>query len=313
MSANTSIEWTDHTFNPWWGCAKVSPGCVHCYAETWAKRTGHGGTWGAKGERRKFGEKHWAEPLKWNRQAEAEGRSQRVFCASMADVFEDHPALPEERERLWRLIEDTPHLDWQLLTKRPENIARMIPPSWLEEPRENVWYGTSVATQEWADKRIPVLLHTPAAVRFISAEPLLGPVDLGYREPCDHPRRPCLDIGCWRALDWVICGGESGPGARPMHPDWARSLRDQCVAAGVPYFFKQWGAWSPEAPERGPRKAVVWSDGQGPFDQPYPHPPENVRPALMWQVGKKAAGRELGGRAWDEMPERRLVSEVRNG
>ena len=180
MGQDSKIEWTHHTFNHWWGCIKVSPGCEHCYAETLSKRYGHS-IWGpAKTtQRRTFGEKHWVEPLKWDRLAQVSGERKRVFCASMADVFEDHPQLPSEREKLWALIEQTPMLDWLLLTKRPENVNRMLPDMWeLGGLPSNIWIGTSVENQEQADKRIPELLKVPARVRFLSCEPLLGPVDL---------------------------------------------------------------------------------------------------------------------------------------
>lgn len=245
MGEGTTIAWCDHTFNPWWGCANVSPGCVNCYAHTWAKRIGFD-LWGAKGDRRTFPEKHWREPLAWNAAAQRAGECRRVFCASMADVFEDHPALPPERAKLWPLIEATPWLDWLLLTKRIENVSGMVP--WGDNWPENVWIGTSVENQEWADLRIPILLELPAIVRFLSCEPLIGPVDLGhFLEPGYETQG-----GDWTempSVDWVICGGESGGHARRMAPEWARSLRDQCRPRdlpyrfeGVPFLFKQTGA-----------------------------------------------------------------------
>ena len=246
MGENSAIEWCHHTFNPFWGCSHVSPGCVSCYAETWAKRTGFD-VWGAQGERRLFGPDHWREPLAWNAVAERDGERRRVFCASMADAFEDHPQLPPERARLWSLIEATPWLDWLLLTKRIENVVTMVPESWSELP-DNVWIGTSVENQEWADRRVPILLQIPALVRFLSCEPLIGPVDLGHwledhytsweEERIEQP-----------SVSWVICGGESGGHARRMSAEWARSLRDQCRShdipetfEGVPFFFKQAGS-----------------------------------------------------------------------
>jgi protein gp37 len=185
MGESTAISWTDHTFNPWWGCTRVSPGCQHCYAEAFAKRTGND-VWGTS-PRRFFGDKHWAEPLKWDRQAEADGRPHLVFCASMADVFEDRSELVEHRARLWDLIDRTPYLIWQLLTKRPENVLKLTPEGWhgagfADRPERlwppNVWIGTTVEDQQRADDRIPELLKVPAAVRFLSCEPLLGPVDV---------------------------------------------------------------------------------------------------------------------------------------
>jgi len=226
MSANSSIEWTDHTFNPWWGCSRVSPGCENCYAETLSARYGHR-VWGpAKTTpRRIFGPQHWAEPLKWNAAAVQAGVRKRVFCASMSDVFEDHPDVGEHRAALWRLIEQTPALDWLLLTKRPENIRKMLPASWLEDFRANVWLGTSVEDPRRARERIPLLVDVPGAVRFLSCEPLVEAL----------PNLPLAGI------DWLIVGGESGPGARPMQPDWALDLRTQCKDAGVAFFFKQTG------------------------------------------------------------------------
>lgn len=258
MGANSAIEWTDHTFNPWWGCIRVSPGCEHCYAETFSNRLGLA-LWGpaATTERRVYGEKHWNEPLKWNRDAERHRVRKRVFCASMADVFEDHPRAEQQRPLLWETIEQTPWLDWQLLTKRPENINRMVP--WGDAWPANVWIGTSVENQEMADKRIPILLRVPAKVRFLSMEPLLGPVDLErylWKQSPDGfnfftGERAETMYEATRLLHWLICGGESGPHARPMHPDWARSLRDQCQDAGVPFFMKQLG--SVQARETGLR------------------------------------------------------------
>lgn len=233
MAENSKISWTDHTFNPWWGCTRVSPGCQHCYAETFAKRTGHD-VWGKGGERRFFGDKHWAEPLKWDRAAGEAGRPALVFCASMADVFEDRRDLDAERDRLWTLIRKTPHLIWLLLTKRPENVLEFVPCGWWDldegEWPTNAWIGTTVEDQQRADERIPHLAHIPAPVRFLSCEPLLGYVDL---------------INHVENVDWVIAGGESGPGHRPLDLDNARRLRQQCTAWDVPFFFKQVGGQHP--------------------------------------------------------------------
>ncbi len=296
---NSKIEWTDHTFNPWWGCVKVSPGCQHCYAETLNHRYGFS-NWGpAKTtSRRMMSENYWKQPLRWNKEAGAAGERRRVFCASMADVFEDHPQVMEPRARLFSLIEQTPALDWLLLTKRPENINLMAP--WHGEPGmyhgwpANVWLGTSVENQEQADIRIPELLKVPAAVRFLSCEPLLGAVDIttnGY-----------LSAGWAGAtlpgIDWIIAGGESGPGARPMHPAWVRSLRDQCIAAGVPFFFKQWGEWAPYD-GRVDTLAVIKTNGE--WARTYTCDVFNDE-VLMERLGKHTAGRLLDGRAWNELP-----------
>lgn len=253
MAENSGIEWTHHTFNPWTGCTKVSPACDHCYAEGWAKRSGHV-EWGPHGERRRT--KTWGNPVKWNRQAAAEGRRFRVFCASLADVFDNHKSIQLAwRDDLWKLIADTPHLDWLLLTKRPQNISRFVP-GWMGPHSwpKNAWIGTTVENQEEADRRIPHLLRVPAEVHFLSCEPLLGPVDItphlwGTATPCsDCPKdADCIcgsrtreQLDPWRSINWVITGGESGPNFRSAEPDWFRSLRDQCIAAGVPFLFKQW-------------------------------------------------------------------------
>jgi protein gp37 len=243
MAENSAIEWTQHTFNPWWGCTKVSPGCDHCYAEVLDKRTG-GAHWGPHAERRRT--KDWSGPIKWNRRCEKLGIRERVFCASMADVFDN--AVPVEwRSDLFDLIRQTPHLDWLLLTKRPQNIAKMLPPDW-GNGWPNVWLGTTVENQAEAERRILHLLSIPARVRFLSCEPMLGPISFRWakwdtwRDETGNPRPVVDEYDGFRMLDWVICGGETGPGARPMHPDWARDLRDQCRSSGVSFFMKQmWG------------------------------------------------------------------------
>jgi protein gp37 len=186
MGENSAIEWTDHTFNPWVGCTKISPACDHCYAEGWAKRTGQPEMW--HGKRRRTTPANWREPLKWNAAAQKAGERARAFCASLADVFDNQ--VPEEwRSDLWSRISATKHLDWLLLTKRPQNIAKMLPETW-GNGWPNVWLGTTVENQDEADRRIPHLLAVPAAVRFLSCEPLLGAVDLsgfhiGWSE-CDE-------------------------------------------------------------------------------------------------------------------------------
>jgi protein gp37 len=281
---NSKIEWTHHTFNPWWGCQRVSAGCQHCYAETLAHRYNYR-VWGpAKTtERRQMSANYWKQPYKWNKAAAEAGERHRVFCASMADVFEDHPQVSEWRADLMRLIDDTPHLDWLLLTKRPQNVMPFLRDTLNEASfPPNVWIGTSVEDQAAADERIPHLLSIPARVRFLSCEPLLGPVDLSewlrFGELTPYGARP---------IHWVIVGGESGHGARPMHPDWARSLRDQCQAAGVAFFFKQWGEYAP----RVVRPPVMTAEGLifSPLE-------------ITTRMGKAAAGRVLDGRTWDEFP-----------
>ena len=313
MAENTKIEWTDHTFNPWEGCQKVGPGCDHCYAETRNARFA-GGTainWGPGAPRRRTSASNWALPKRWNARSDTfmaqHGRRQRVFCASLADVF-DNAVDPQWRADLFALIAATPNLDWLLLTKRIGNVRGMLAElahgndpdlSLLDMmPLPNVWLGATVVNQEEADRDIPKLLAVPAAKRFLSIEPLLGTIDLGL---CDCDKGSVAGPGgaggvtcpkCGgtggRTLDWVIIGGESGHGARPMSPDWARCLRDQCRTAGVPFLFKQWGDWVPMlgqvegVPVRG--KATT-SDGW-----------------VMGIAGKKAAGRLLDGRTHDGFP-----------
>ena len=283
MGENSKIEWTDHTFNPWIGCTKVSPGCQHCYAESLAARFGKA-EWGPTAQRVQTSKAYWRKPLGWARKAKAEGIRRRVFCASLADVFEDRHEVNGWRISLLELIELTHSLDWLLLTKRPENVNRLIEQAAgrsvesFFERNPHVWIGTSVENQEQAERRIPLLLEVPAKLRFLSCEPLLGPVDLAeWLSPdISHPSHGIL-AGDSR-IDWVIVGGESGPHARWMLPDWVRQVRADCENANVPFFFKQWGEWAPPA------------GGEWQFD------PEMVR------VGKKEAGRLLDGRTWDEVP-----------
>lgn len=286
MSANSKIEWTHHTFNPWWGCAKVSPACDHCYAERDAGRFDPKRTlWGVDAERRTFGDKHWGDPEKWNKAAAKAGERHRVFCASMADVF-DKNAPAGARDRLWALIEATPNLDWLVLTKRIGNVAKMIPDRWALSLPHNVWLGISVVNQGEVDRDIQKLLAIPVRIRFLSMEPLLGPVDL-------------TRVQHLKMIDWVIVGGESGPKARPMNPYWACSLRDQCVSAGVPFLFKQWGEWRAADEDECmglPDRLYEYEDGGA-----YEHGIQRGV-QLYGRVGKKAAGRELEGRTWDEYP-----------
>jgi protein gp37 len=274
MARNSSIEWTHHTFNPWWGCNRVSPACDNCYAEAWARRMGQD-VWGAQAPRRFFGDTHWREPLRWNAEAVEAGHRERVFCASMADVFEWRATLNEQRTRLWALIEQTPNLDWLLLTKRPQHVLRMSP--WRDEWPQNVWIGTTVENQRLADIRVPLLLAVPAKVRFLSCEPLLGPLDL----------RSWFNRRGGHSIDWVIAGGESGPSSRPMHPDWVAGLLRQCQRANIPFHFKQWGHWAPAELLDLPSTLLTI---------------DNERPVRMVSGGKGRTGRVLQGTTWDGLP-----------
>lgn len=249
MAENSKIEWTTHTFNPWMGCTKVSPGCHHCYAETMMDKRWGKVEWGPQGQRVKTSAANWKKPLAWYKAAVAAGERHRVFCASLADVFEaktdQEAGMTDWRNDLWDLIESTAGdanggLDWLLLTKRPDNVPSMVPAAWMRDGfPAAVWIGTSVEDQRRADERIPHLLALPAAVRFLSVEPMLGPVDLWEaRYPLPGGGRGSA-FAWGNGINWVIVGGESGPGARPVHPDWARDIREACQATGVPFFFKQ--------------------------------------------------------------------------
>jgi protein gp37 len=255
MGEKTKIQWCDHTFNPWRGCVKVSAGCANCYAEAQAKRMPKIlGEWGQNAARVIASEAYWQQPVRWNRAAYKAsfkaGQRRRVFCGSMMDVFELRPDLEASRLRLLRLIVDTPYLDWLLLTKRPQNYCEAVRLGYQDGLSPNLWIGTSCENQAMADLRIPQLLKIPAAVRFLSLEPLLGPIDLEDSEalPCgaetcnrgeSHATGKC---DCHRGLDWIIVGGESGPKARPCNVEWIRSIVGQCKAAGVPCFVKQLGS-----------------------------------------------------------------------
>jgi protein gp37 len=368
MAQTTKIEWTDHTFNPWRGCTHAvvgdgtHPGCDHCYAEQLSQRNpGTLGVWGAEGQRVRGTDSYWRLPLKWNKAAKLAGVRRRVFCASLADVFEDWAGpivdtdgrelwtapeepgrycpwgenlifLPSElanmaegryiparldhlRADLFRLIDATPHLDWQLLTKRPQNVSRMWPEvegvpyvaeagrmnDWPLNRRWNVWLGTSVSNQATADELLPHLaaLADLCPVRFVSAEPLLGPVNL-----LAQPQWLWASSG----INWLIAGGESGHQARPMHPQWVRGLRDQCTAAGVPFFFKQWGEWEPsfEWPDQfadvSDTCAATYLAEDGHRGQSFAEMEGHANYGLLIKAGKKHAGRELTGRVWSEFP-----------
>lgn len=288
---DSAIEWTDHTFNPWIGCTKVSPGCAHCYAETLMDTRYGRVRWGKGQPRQRTSAANWKQPVRWDRRAAAaisHARDQcsmalgdpanhlprpRVFCASLADWLDDEVPL-EWLADLLDLIRRTPHLDWLLLTKRPQNwlsrvtdaaldlpegheTRRMIADWFAHHPPANLWIGTSVEDQQRADVRIPHLLRIPARVRFLSCEPLLGEVDLnlssavmagGYN--CLRPYRP---HGCTSPeqprVHWVIVGGESGPTARPMMPTWANGIKTQCEGARVAFFMKQMGGTRKPFPE----------------------------------------------------------------
>lgn len=248
MADQTRIEWCDSTFNPVVGCTKISAACDGCYAEAWAKRAGRSELW--NGERARTSASNWRGPVKWNAASpefvREHGRRQRVFCASLADVF-DNQWDPRWRADLWTLIRATPHLDWLLLTKRPQNIRKMLPPDWCDG-YPNVWLGVTAEDQDAYDSRYrKVLQFIPAVVRFISYEPALGPLNVVH--PGDvHP-------------DQVIAGGESGGDARAADPRWFRDVRDQCAPVGIAFLFKQWGEHDATMARVGKKRAGRLLDG----------------------------------------------------
>lgn len=309
MSAGSKIEWTDATWNPVTGCDHVSPGCDNCYAERIATRFGRPFIGAVECH-----EDRLDAPLRWR-------KPRRVFVNSVSDLF--HPLVDDLfLARVFAVMSLTPNHAYQVLTKRQKQLRILDDEDWrykvsLERmqlsnahgidkgefvwPLPNVWLGVSVENQRYADLRIPHLLAASAAVRFLSIEPLLGPVSiarhLGCADPAHRHRGNCDRVR------WVIVGGESGPGARPMHPQWARTIRDQCVNAGVPYFFKQWGEWLPSSSERENREnsTIVKLDGKTyPLSEPGPW--SEPSDAVVNRVGKTRAGRVLDGRTWDEYP-----------
>lgn len=367
MGANTKIEWCDHTFNHVRGCAHrilpdgtPHPGCDHCYAELLSKRNpGVLGQWGETGVRVCAAPDYWKLPIKWNRQAALDSCRRRVFCASLADVFEDwdgpikhhsgsgflfrstdgyivmdlpfgnkSATMDDLRRDLFAQIDATPNLDWLLLTKRPENIRAMWPSAQsaigrVDVPfRSNVWIGTSISDQRTADEFTTHLFGVRDLCRFLflSIEPFVGPINPTFLP--HYSSRHGLQS---KAVDWVIVGGESGHHARPMHPNWVRTIRDCCAVSAVPFFFKQWGEWVPAdcaidpKPEpttilqgtpaecvvmRPPSRSICWVDHDGPVDliAAGKFTGDSPRGVCMARVGKHDAGRLLDGRTWDEFP-----------
>lgn len=384
MSDRTAIEWCDSTFNPWIGCTKVSPACDHCYAEAQMDTRMGRVEWGAGKPRSRTSAAYWKQPLRWNARIfwqcdtcgwRGEGphldgllddndesvrelcpqcwpepiavklARRRVFCASLADVFDNEVPISWLADLL-SLIYSTPSLDWLLLTKRignwrarisaavdtfehrmangyGDNHGYSMARNWLLGEHANIWLGATVANQQEADRDIPKLLAVPAAKRFLSIEPMLGPIDLSidglWNTECGRCEygHQCPETGAWECsacdgtqksgevgIDWVICGGESGPHARPMHPDWVRSLRDQCAAAGVPFLFKQWGEW---APYRLHVNGDLGGDLRSGRVQ-HLHAPGNPDgffrrgDSYVERVGKRVAGRQLDGREHSEWP-----------
>ncbi len=262
MGKDSKISWTDHSFNPWVGCQKVGLGCMNCYAEhDMTRKLRWANAWGSPETSERLKTKTWNDPVKWNRQAQADGTRPKVFCGSLCDVFEDNPQVIDWRLDLFSLIEDTPYLDWLILTKRPEIAQRFF--AMTNNLHDNIMMGVSIEDQATADERIDYLASVPARTRFLSLEPLLGPVNLGLMGTAPKTWTANGDYRpVWSFFHWVIVGGESGPNARPMHLDWVRDIRDQCQEADVPFFLKQWGEYAPSGERVGRKKAGHLLDGK---------------------------------------------------
>lgn len=344
MGEKTGIGWTDHTFNPFWICTEVSPACTHCYAREWAERWGW--AWGKHAARRVWAHdtQHWQEPLKWNRVAGKKGVRRRVFTASMADILdeaEDHrdpPSIGEndpppwdlqkERAKLWETIEVTPNLDWQLLTKRPENYRHMLPQRWFEQWPSHVWCGTTTENAEQASLRWVWLIdliercRVRPSVLFASVEPIVGAIDFTALPPLSmkrviqlyrgiYTKEEASDLAVqWHALweryvvqygdgytlnllnnnliDWIITGGESGKHARPWHPQWIRSIRNQAHLYNKAFFHKQHGEWTPTPHPKAQSRLC--------FEQ------SSDEAITLYRVGTKRSGNSLDGEVWQQFP-----------
>jgi protein gp37 len=336
----TAIQWTarrgpdgtlhkGYTWNPWSGCTKVSEGCKNCYAENLSPAMRRHAKWGPNEERKPAAEAYWEAPRAWDRKAAKDGVRLAVFVNSVSDFFEERDDLDPWRERAWTLMGECRHLDWLLVTKRVAGASRW---SWHLQAGGREWWDhvmllASVENQVRAEERIWELLEVPCRLHGVSMEPLLGPVDLRRLRRVGGGWYLDALAGGWlmagrppiirrrtSRLDWIIVGGESGDNARPMHPDWARSLRDQAVAAGVPFHFKQWGEWAPgerRVHVHDPR-AVSARDGRTGEPTFVMNPPGDggavyvTEPrddmAMISRLGKHESGRLLDGRTWDEVP-----------
>lgn len=277
MGDTTKVNWADKTFSPWFGCTQVSAACDHCYAMDWANL--HKMVqWGPHAERRRASDAYYRQTAKWQNHAVSMRERPRVF-PSLCDPFDNHKSIKQEwRNKFYATIAATPNLDWLLLTKRPQNVRGLVPIDWLNSWPANVWVGVTVENQEEHDRRMPHLRAIPAPVRFLSMEPLLGPVELDLR-----------------GIHWVIAGGESGREARPTHPNWIRSVRDQCAEADVPFLMKQWGEFMPADSEEFQMLAVT--------EKKFARMSEYVKPTDgMYRVGTNKSGRMLDGQLHHEFP-----------
>lgn len=315
MAANTLISWALHTQNFWVGCEEVGPACDWCYARAWAVRAGNPELW--EGKRRRT--KTWGDPVKWQKTAAAylaqHGRRPTVFSNSLADFFDNHPDVWPWRADAWKVIAACNGLDWFLVTKRIPNVLKMLPPDWSFEKYGHVVIIITVVTQAEVDRDVPRLMALKAKFPWLrvglSVEPMLGPIDLSrwttdparFADYCDAVGGPQPKLAI---LDWVIVGGESGGHARPMHPDWPRTLRDQCTAAGVRFHFKQWGEWGPDQAELNPRHRSTWvaKDGRGTTDdaEPLLRGETGTTWTLAVRYGVNRTGRDLDGRTHDDGP-----------
>lgn len=282
---DSKIEWTDKTWNPITGCTPISEGCQNCYAARMAKRLS--GRYGYPADEPfrpgVLHEDKLKDPFKWR-------KPQKVFVCSMGDIMHEQVSW-RDVVTVFDVIKANPQHIFMILTKRPEGLAyfRLNGPLVGSEPLPNLWLGVTAENQRTADERIPILLQIPAAVRFVSVEPMLGPVDIAYwLNGAPEQYAPDRWQQTYPPLDWVIVGGETGPGARPMHPEWVRSLRDQCVNARVPFFFKQWGEWTTVYPQQLSMANRYMK---------YKHD------TTFYQVGKNEAGRLLDGQEWNQYPE----------
>jgi protein gp37 len=274
MGESTKIEWVDHTFNPWIGCTRISAACDNCYAAAMSRRRGWA-EFEAGAPRHRTTEAYWRQPLLWNRKAAARGKRARVFGPSLADPFDAE--VPDRwRQDYLEVIERTPWLDWILLTKRPQVAAKFFATRTVPD---NLWPGVTAETQQMLELRGPTILSIAAKIHVLSAEPLLGPLDLScfLDVPAGDGKGSARDGGP-KANRWIVAGGESGPKARPSHPDWFRGLREQCARSGAPFFFKQWGEHAPVAADSG-------SLASG-----------------MRRIGRKAAGAILDGHEHRDAP-----------
>lgn len=304
MGEKTKISWTDRTFNVWHGCVEVSPACTFCYAKRDnARYHPDNPNWGKHAPRLMWNDgsqrsiNHWNEPVKWNKIAEKTSTRSKVFCMSMGDILEilppHHPQFQEmltERMKCFRLMIDTPWLDWLVLTKRPENARGLMPFNWFEPGQwpSNVWFGVTVEDEERADERMPILATIPAPVKWLSCEPLFS----------------YLDLSQWKKdISWIITGGESGSKARPGHPNWYRALRDFAIVEHIPFFFKQHGEWAP-----------IEDCTEGQINS-YPYMTVNSMGKRdgctheMVRIGRQAAGHMLDGVEWHEFPESPAAKE----